>query len=1230
MGVRKSRLPFYLLLFCFVIFHQQAWSAPRAVATVLAASGALNVQRNGQKQFVSLPVRAALQRGDIVSTGANGRANLLFSDGSRVKMRENSRLEITAPDVPKQGTSLFRALIGGIWSRLRPGRGATTVFTNLVVRGTEFYIDVTADGTATLTVLEGTVDFSNKFGAVAVNAAQQSMAQPGKAPTVPVTIAAPGLIVEWTQDIDFAAVPREKFWTTRDAAFALRTANQMRAANGNALQMGEALFDAGDAEGALAQFAAPDANAQLHRGYALLKLARLDEAETAFRAALNDGAMANAARVGLAWTMLERNKPQEARDFVAPVVQATPQGDGANSEARLALAVALMRAPQVEGQDNLQAAVDQLKAALNGAQNWRYQAHAWLSAAYLAQGKNEEAQREAETAAQMAPTSVLAQSQLAQVSFFNNQRAQGLRAAKRVVALDSESVSGQMALSQANLAAGRVDDAAEAAARAVALDSKSPQANYLLGIADAGRRDYRHAISSLRTSLELAPEFYPALNALARVYVRAGREKEAATLLAQYENRPQNGQILAARGEYYYNVGQYKKALADYRRALEQSPGSALTWANLARTAIDANQLSEAINAGQQAVKLAPDIGAYHSILGLAYDFSRMQTQAARSYRTALVLDSSDALALVQLGRLQKDGDPRTTERVAAVTAAQGFLFDPAISRELLRAGVDTDLTARGGNNNRGGSLVHRFQSDDARFNALTEVFNRKDNGDLPNADFQTTTISENATYQADNRTTVFVNYLHRSENIGLPGALSVAADDRDMLRFQQVMLAARWRMNERSHLWASLFSSNQRDTRFNPNGDLSFVLPIAEFGLNFPITQSFAKGSALTPELRFDYSLNRAGERRNLLSIGYARPRIGSTLRQNLLFANDPDPPVTGNFLAQQISPQPILYAQWDGQINQRLTFVGQLRRERQKRTIQTAGGLGEPFPLSFDTPAATVAPTRYLPSAVANYRVGQKTNLRFFANRSMTNISGSLLAPPGTLISTEDQALPRGFPDPARDGDLRNLQVDFERYFGSGGLLKVFAFRNDGRSLTYDFSRFANPSDANATGVLLPNAVTLDRLKRDGVGVRLEQQLRRGLFIQTGAAFNRSTAQAALFNNNSGQMEPLIFNGQTAPYNPKFAALLGLNYISTNGLKAGVTLNHSGTYFADTFDVTANSRPRIGSSTTVDLLLAREPSVHGEIFLKVLNVFDKKIFVFNDTPLIGRRIIIGVERRF
>ena len=781
------------------------------------------------------------------------------------------------------------------------------------------------------------------------------MAVPGRAPTIPVTIATPGLIIEWTQQIDFAAVPREKFWVTNDNALALRNANQLRAANANALQIGQALFDAGDVEGALAQFAGQDAASQMHRGYALLELSRLDEAETAFRATLNDNVTGDDARVGLAWTMLERNKPQEARDLVAPVVQA----NGANSQARLALAVALMRQPQIEGQNNLAAAINHLKAAADGPENWRYQARAWLSSAYLAQGKNQEAQREAEAAAQMAPTSVLAQSQLAQVSFFNNQPAQALRAAKRVVALDSESASGQMALAQANLAAGRVDDAASAAARAVALDSESPQANYLLGIADAGRRDYRHAISSLQKSLQLAPEFYPALNALARVYVRAGREKQASALLTQYENRPENGQILAARGEYYYNTSQYKKALADYRRALELSPGSALTWANLARTAIDANQLSEAINAGQQAVQLAPDIGAYHSILGLAYDFSRMQTQAARSYRTALVLDPQNSLALVQLGRLQKDGDPRTTERVQALTFAQGFLLDPAISRELLRGGINTETTAQAGNDNRVGALAHRFHAD-ARLHSFTEFFNSRDGGDRLNADVTSSVLSHNTTFQATKRTTILAHYLRNQDDRGVPGSLTIAADDRGQLRSHEVAVAARHRFSSRSHLWAGVLANSLHDTRTNPNGDFSQVLPVRSgLWFNIPEAQAFGKSHGLMPELRFDYALGNDPNRRNNLSFGYARPRTVTQVRHDIRFF--PEPPFssfTGSLLLQQSAPQPIIYAQWDGQVNERFHLTAQLRRERQQRRFLAVGGLdigGGGIQLDLSQPAIT-----------------------------------------------------------------------------------------------------------------------------------------------------------------------------------------------------------------------------------------------------------------------------------
>ena len=269
------------------------------------------------------------------------------------------------------------------------------------------------------------------------------------------------------------------------------------------------------------------------------------------------------------------------------------------------------------------------------------------------------------------------------------------------------------------------------------------------------------------------------------------------------------------------------------------------------------------------------------------------------------------------------------------------------------------------------------------------------------------------------------------------------------------------------------------------------------------------------------------------------------------------------------------------------------------------------------------------------------------------MTEINGSLLAPISSAVSTEEQAVPLGYPDPSRNGDLRSYQFDAEHYFGKGSLLKVFAFHNSGRGVTYDFGRLTNsylspaalaailgatydfsgiadPSDVNLDGTLLPSSITFDRIKRKGLGMRFETQLRRGLFAQMGAVLNRTVAQSTLADFQTVSNVPAPFNGQRAPYHTPVLGFLGFNYVSQSGLKAGVTLSYSGAYFADVFDPTATVRPRIGSSTTVDLLLAREPSVRGELFLKVINAFDKRQFAFNDIPLTGRRIVIGVQRRF
>ena len=129
---------------------------------------------------------------------------------------------------------------------------------------------------------------------------------------------------------------------------------------------------------------------------------------------------------------------------------------------------------------------------------------------------------------------------------------------------------------------------------------------------------------------------------------------------------------------------------------------------------MDSNRLRDSINAAQQAVQLAPEIGEYHAILGRAYDYSRLSSQAEREYRTALSLDPQNALARAELGL-------RATNLSTTIDAlSQAFLYDPAVSTELLRGGIGTEVAPTGGTEGqRSLNLTHRDSGADGKFHFL-------------------------------------------------------------------------------------------------------------------------------------------------------------------------------------------------------------------------------------------------------------------------------------------------------------------------------------------------------------------------------------------------------------------------------------------------------------------------------------------------------------------------------
>jgi hypothetical protein len=276
-----------------------------------------------------------------------------------------------------------------------------------------------------------------------------------------------------------------------------------------------------------------------------------------------------------------------------------------------------------------------------------------------------------------------------------------------------------------------------------------------------------------------------------------------------------------------------------------------------------------------------------------------------------------------------------------------------------------------------------------------------------------------------------------------------------------------------------------------------------------------------------------------------------------------------------------------------------------------------------------------------VLNYQAGKRTLMRLSASRRVADISSSVFAPVATLITTESQALPNGLPNSSLDSDLYTAQLDLERYVSKGGLLKFFVFGARARNLIYDFSRFANPASYDGNTPVLGTSLSLSKVERVGAGARFEQQLSRNLFGFATVAFNRTTSSGTILTRPGFQdFVEAPFNGEIAPYHPKVAAQVGLNYLDRRGNKVGLFANYSGAFFADTADpgfidifnpeLGFKPRPRFPARTTFDLFLSRERSVRQEIFVQVSNLFNAKQIVYNDIPLSGRRVTFGLTRRF
>jgi len=140
----------------------------------------------------------SLHARDRVRTGEGSRAAILYSDQTLHRINEKSEVEVLAPQAGAPG--VLRVIAGQHYFSSRSPKDYGRVETPTVtaaIRGTEFAVDVAANGTTTITMIEGLVDASNSLGSVQVGAGEVAFVEPGRAPIKRVVVR-PRDAVSWS------------------------------------------------------------------------------------------------------------------------------------------------------------------------------------------------------------------------------------------------------------------------------------------------------------------------------------------------------------------------------------------------------------------------------------------------------------------------------------------------------------------------------------------------------------------------------------------------------------------------------------------------------------------------------------------------------------------------------------------------------------------------------------------------------------------------------------------------------------------------------------------------------------------------------------------------------------------------------------------------------------------------------------------------------------------------
>lgn len=546
-----------------IVYAQQ--SAQKNSAEIVSIQGSGEYQ-TPPEDWQAANAGQALSGGNLVRTGALSRMAILFSDGTQMRLSQNALLEVKSVRPRQNQTSSTTLLqrLGRSWTRSKtvPDKlFLETPSATASIRGTEWEMAVAADGTSTLTVLQGSVEFYNDQGRVNVAANEQAVAQVGQAP-VKLIINNPRDRVQWV------------------GAYALQPLHHIRIdpqQTSEALKAAFIALDRGDTE--QAQNLLQDLQTQTGVNQELLSLAQITLAIQTEQFAAASSALQ---------TLLEQPLTQPA--------------------AYLIMADLLMY--QGETEQAIATAKQSTQRFPNDAAGY-----STLATIYLYADRPDESREAVTQALQLNADSVAAQLAQGNLAKLQGDAAVARQAYLTTAQLDENEDRAWFGLGQIDNEQEYVRRAREYLDQALELNPDGPgyqgELGTLLTLAD----DLDDAEQAFAAALADNPGDYVALTGLGILKLKRGDPEQA---LEQFlkagvmEPRYARANLYAAVA--YYQQGQLDQALAELAAASSKDPKDPLPYFIKSIIHNDYFEIAEAVSAAREALRLMPNLKSLNQL----------------------------------------------------------------------------------------------------------------------------------------------------------------------------------------------------------------------------------------------------------------------------------------------------------------------------------------------------------------------------------------------------------------------------------------------------------------------------------------------------------------------------------------------------------------------------------------------------------------------------------------